>query len=120
MSEKGTGEGGRPQPLELECVDSPEGLLAAHQQLRAQIEGADSVLVVSCARWQRAGVGGLQLLLAAEAALARQGRTMRLTHVPDAVGYNLEQAGMHGWFLESPGARSGGRTSGNRPAGQEE
>ena len=120
MSERTAAEAGRPRPLELECVDSPDGLLAAHQQLCDQIEGTDSVLLVSCARWQRTGAGGLQLLLAAEAALALQGRTMRLTHVPDAVGVNFDQAGMRGWFLESPGARSGNRTPGNRPAGQEE
>jgi anti-anti-sigma regulatory factor len=107
MSERGSAESGRQTPLALEAVDGPDGLDAARRQLCPRIQGQDSVLVVSCARWKRAGVGGLQLLLAAEAALALQGRTLRLTDVSDPVRVNFEQAGMRGWFLESRRGRHG-------------
>jgi len=99
--------GPTPGPLELDNVETPEGLLAARNQLQAHLEGQCSVLVISCARWSRAGIGGLQLLLAAEAALALRGRTMRLAGVNESVRTNFEQAGMRGWFLESPCGQGG-------------
>lgn len=95
------------------AVDFPggadvESVEAMRVQILERLSETEPVLVANCSRVERAGTSMLQLLLAAEAALALRGRTLRLAGLRPEFRRDLQDAGMRGWFLEAPAVGGGG------------
>ncbi len=106
------------------AVDFPggadvESVEAMRVQILERLSETEPVLVANCSRVERAGTSVLQLLLAAEAALALRGRTLRLAGLRPEFRRDLQDAGMRGWFLEAPAAGGGARGGWGRVSGQE-
>ncbi|MEP7365829.1 MAG: STAS domain-containing protein [Acidobacteriota bacterium] len=99
---RGKAESAADSPLELSGGAGIESVSAMRGQLLQRLADAEPVLVADCSRVERAGTSLLQLFLAAEAALALRGKTLRLTGLTAEFRRDLQDAGMRGWFLELP------------------
>lgn len=97
-----TGKGERAAAVEFPGGADVESVSAMRAQILERLGDKEPVLVADCGRVARAGTSLLQLLLAAEAALALRGRTLRLAGLTPDFRRDLRDAGMRGWFLELP------------------